>query len=179
MHKATENKICLISIAQPSAHVWLDCQQRYPVPRRMSTKSRMARKRRQMHWDRFRAVAWDLQRCTSTFHGPSTSLITVLKRPASKPRAKSKRGPNPDFAPISASSFFDDALQVAVPSRNLDCRIYYTPPKLTNGTVMICHHGAGYSGLSFACFAKEVGDMTRGECGVLALDARRHGELNP
>jgi protein phosphatase methylesterase 1 len=40
---------------------------------------------------------------------------------------------------------------------------------------MVCHHGAGTSGLSFACFAKEVSDMTKGECGVLALDARRHG----
>jgi hypothetical protein len=41
---------------------------------------------------------------------------------------------------------------------------------------MIFHHGAGYSGLSFACVAKEVRDMTKGECGVLSLDARRHGE---
>jgi protein phosphatase methylesterase 1 len=40
---------------------------------------------------------------------------------------------------------------------------------------MICHHGAGYSGLSFACFAKEVTEMTKGECGVFSLDARRHG----
>lgn len=40
---------------------------------------------------------------------------------------------------------------------------------------MICHHGAGYSGLSFACFAKEVYDITRGELGVLAIDARAHG----
>lgn len=30
--------------------------------------------------------------------------------------------------------------------------------------------------MSFACFSKEVTDMTEGECGVLALDARRHGE---
>lgn len=40
---------------------------------------------------------------------------------------------------------------------------------------MVCHHGAGTSGLSFACFAKEVTDLTKGECGVLAVDARRHG----
>lgn len=40
---------------------------------------------------------------------------------------------------------------------------------------MVCHHGAGTSALSFACFAKEVSDMSKGECGVLALDARRHG----
>ena len=41
---------------------------------------------------------------------------------------------------------------------------------------MICHHGAGYSGLSFACFAKEIADTAKGECGVLAFDARRHGK---
>lgn len=41
---------------------------------------------------------------------------------------------------------------------------------------MICHHGAGYSGLSFACFAKEVTEVTKGELGVLSLDARRHGK---
>jgi protein phosphatase methylesterase 1 len=42
---------------------------------------------------------------------------------------------------------------------------------------MICHHGARYSALSVACFAKEVADMTSKECGLLALDARRHGEF--
>jgi hypothetical protein len=41
---------------------------------------------------------------------------------------------------------------------------------------MVCHHGAGYSGLSFACLAKEVADVSRGECGVLSIDARRHGQ---
>jgi hypothetical protein len=40
---------------------------------------------------------------------------------------------------------------------------------------MVCHHGAGYSGISFACFAKEVTEMSKGDCGVLSLDARRHG----
>ncbi|KAL0945521.1 hypothetical protein HGRIS_001003 [Hohenbuehelia grisea] len=96
--------------------------------------------------------------------------------PARNPRTKAPRPPNPDFAPISASPFFDSASQVDVPSRSLDVRAYYTPPKFAGGTVMVCHHGAGYSGLSFACFAKEVADMSRGECGVLAFDARRHGK---
>ncbi len=41
---------------------------------------------------------------------------------------------------------------------------------------MICHHGAGYGGLSFACMAKEVQDLSNGECGILAPDARRHGK---
>jgi len=40
---------------------------------------------------------------------------------------------------------------------------------------MVCHHGAGLNGLAFACMAKEIEDLTKAECGVLALDARRHG----
>lgn len=64
---------------------------------------------------------------------------------------------------------------MSIPERGLDIRVYYTPAVGPNGTVMVCHHGAGYSGLTFAIFAKEVTEMTKGECGVLALDARRHG----
>ncbi|KAF7335417.1 Protein phosphatase methylesterase 1 [Mycena venus] len=90
---------------------------------------------------------------------------------------KSKpKPPNPDFAPISGASYFSEALQVAVPARQLDCRVYYTPPKKANGTVLVCHHGAGYGGLSFACLAKELVGMSRGEVGVLSADARRHGK---
>ncbi|KAF9483250.1 protein phosphatase methylesterase [Pholiota conissans] len=83
--------------------------------------------------------------------------------------------PNPKYAPISASGFFTEALQVAISSRDLDCRVYYTPPKFKDGTVMVCHHGAGYSGVSFACFAKEVTELSKGECGIISIDARRHG----
>ncbi|KAJ3510686.1 hypothetical protein NLJ89_g4527 [Agrocybe chaxingu] len=96
--------------------------------------------------------------------------------PARHPHLKPTKVPNPRFAPISASAYFEQALQVAVPPRGLDCRVYYTAAKQKDGTVMICHHGAGYSGLSLACFAKEVTEMTKGECGVLSIDARRHGK---
>jgi protein phosphatase methylesterase 1 len=95
-------------------------------------------------------------------------------------RQRKPKPPNPDFAPISAAGFFQEALQVVAASRQLDFRVYHTPA-IASGTggssLMICHHGAGYSGLSFACFAKEVTGMTKGECGVLAYDARRHGVL--
>ncbi|KAF5344906.1 hypothetical protein D9758_011578 [Tetrapyrgos nigripes] len=99
------------------------------------------------------------------------AMPAMTRRPT-----KPKRDPNPEFSPISASSFFVEAVQVAVASRKLDCRVYYTPPKFANGTVMICQHGAGFSGLSFACMAKEIADLSKGECGVMALDARRHGK---
>lgn len=41
--------------------------------------------------------------------------------------------------------------------------------------MLVCHHGAGASGLSFAVLAKEVRDRDR-ELGVLSFDARGHGE---
>ena len=41
---------------------------------------------------------------------------------------------------------------------------------------MIMHHGAGYSALSFACLAKELNEEGGNAVGVLAFDARRHGE---
>lgn len=43
------------------------------------------------------------------------------------------------------------------------------------GTVFFLHHGAGYSGLSYALVAKHITKITHGEAGVLALDCRGHG----
>ncbi|KAF7375637.1 Protein phosphatase methylesterase 1 [Mycena sanguinolenta] len=91
-------------------------------------------------------------------------------------KSRTVRVPNPDFAPISGADYFSEALQVAVPTRQLDCRVYYTPPKSEDGTVLVCHHGAGYAALSFACLAKELVGMSRGQVGVLSADARRHGK---
>ncbi|VDB87305.1 unnamed protein product [Peniophora sp. CBMAI 1063] len=101
--------------------------------------------------------------------------------PRSKPRQP--RTPNPTFTPLPASPYFAQALQIAVPASHLDMRAYYTPPKPRTqdepGSVLVCHHGAGFSGLSFACFAGEVGRMTGGEVGVFSVDARRHGKTVP
>jgi len=86
---------------------------------------------------------------------------------------------NPEFTPISAASYFNQALEVAVPSSKLTFRIYYTPsmlPQPKKSTIMVCHHGAGFSALSFACLAKEIDKLSHGECGVLAVDAREHGK---
>lgn len=98
------------------------------------------------------------------------------ERPAKRP--VQPKAPNPKYAPISASGFFEEALQVAVPTRKLDFRAYYTPPKHAGGTVFVCHHGAGYAGTSFACMAQEIGALSGGMCGILAVDARRHGQCS-
>lgn len=37
------------------------------------------------------------------------------------------------------------------------------------------HHGAGSSGLTFGLTAKHLKELSQGECGVIAIDARGHG----
>lgn len=103
----------------------------------------------------------------------SESLRTFHPSLHSRPRQSTS-----SYAPISGSEYFSQATQVSVPDSKLEFRVYYTPPKFADGTVMICHHGAGYSGLSFALLAKEIEKASDGECGVLAFDCRGHGTLN-
>ncbi|OCF40785.1 protein phosphatase methylesterase 1 [Kwoniella heveanensis CBS 569] len=100
-----------------------------------------------------------------------------------------------DLSPLSASSFFSQALEVSPPSSPCTFRVYLTPPTSTpssqqrpggsdsggsgsskNGTYLVCHHGGGASGLSFAALAREVKSKSDGEMGVLAFDCRGHGK---
>lgn len=48
-----------------------------------------------------------------------------------------------------------------------------TPP--SPGTLLLFHHGAGFSSLSFALTAREITRLTKGEVGVMAFDCRGHG----
>lgn len=70
-------------------------------------------------------------------------------------------------------------------------RVYFTRPSIDavmddddrydedeheEPVVFVCHHGAGYSALSFALLAKALNRLSGGKAGVLALDVRGHGE---
>ncbi|KAF8134276.1 Alpha/Beta hydrolase protein [Boletus edulis] len=86
----------------------------------------------------------------------------------------------PEYAPIRPDAYgqyFAQALQVELPTRGLVVRAYHTP--LRGSGVMIMHHGAGYSALSFACLTKELDEMIGKDVGILAFDARRHGKTVP
>ncbi|CAE6379062.1 unnamed protein product [Rhizoctonia solani] len=103
---------------------------------------------------------------------------------SSQPRTNHRAirtAPTQDYSPISASGLLTQAAQVSVAESGLDFRVYYTPPTAAGpeGTVLVCHHGAGYSGLSFACFAQEVTNLSKGELGMLIMDARGHGKTTP
>lgn len=65
-------------------------------------------------------------------------------------------------------------LKFARPTENVTYHAYITPPT-AKGPLLVTHHGAGSSGLSFALFASEIRKALP-DAGVLSLDARGHGE---
>jgi len=65
-------------------------------------------------------------------------------------------------------------LENARPTELATHHVYITPPT-AKGPLLVTHHGAGSSGLSFALFAAEVRKALP-NAGILSLDARGHGE---
>ncbi|GAA5964616.1 hypothetical protein JCM3765_007642 [Sporobolomyces pararoseus] len=125
--------------------------------------------------------------------------------PSIRPKKRRGPSSRQDLSPLSAEGYFSQALSVQVPISNLypsasssspsetstaDFRVYYTAPSTSqlkdsdedeeggnpNGVVFVCVHGAGYSGLSYACTAKELVQKGGGKIGVLSFDARGHGK---
>ncbi|KAF2739297.1 protein phosphatase methylesteras-like protein 1 [Polyplosphaeria fusca] len=54
--------------------------------------------------------------------------------------------------------------------------IYLTPPSTAKAPLLVLHHGAGSSAMSFALFVKELGKLMP-EAGILAVEARDHGSV--
>jgi protein phosphatase methylesterase 1 len=59
---------------------------------------------------------------------------------------------------------------------NAKFHVYLTPPRSAKAPLLVLHHGAGSSGLSFALCAKELRKLLP-EAGILAVDAREHGSV--
>ena len=123
-------------------------------------------------------------------------------RPRHAGQGKSK---DEDYSPLSGQEYFAQAMAVKVSDGQTSTsaagpstfRVYYTPPSsLKSATtsseqavddedddeeapvVYVCHHGAGYSAMSFALLSKELVEFSEGKAGVLALDCRGHGQLH-
>ncbi|KAL1413723.1 Protein phosphatase methylesterase 1 [Vanrija albida] len=84
----------------------------------------------------------------------------------------------PALAPLSASEFFGQALEVTPDGGDAVFRAYLTEPapKAGKPTYVLAHHGGGASALSFAALARAVAARSGGELGFLAYDARGHGK---
>ncbi|KAF9736290.1 hypothetical protein PMIN06_008275 [Paraphaeosphaeria minitans] len=61
-------------------------------------------------------------------------------------------------------------------SRHAKFHVYLTPPASPKANLLVLHHGAGSSALSFALMAKEVRKLMP-DVGILAVEAREHGSV--
>ncbi|KAI5366313.1 Putative alpha/beta hydrolase-1, protein phosphatase methylesterase [Septoria linicola] len=97
----------------------------------------------------------------------STASVATV-RPSSREQAA---------PPTHWSQYFEQELYLDHKTTTQQCRYhaYLTPPTdHKKGPLLICHHGAGASALSFANFAQEL-RKNLPAAGVLSLSARGHG----
>ena len=78
--------------------------------------------------------------------------------------------------PLPWNDYFTRELYLRI-SRSTETVTYhaYMIPPAPKGPLLVTHHGAGSSGLSYALFASEICKALP-NAGVLSLDARGHGE---
>lgn len=107
----------------------------------------------------------------------------VMKRnmpllPPSGALARHKRVGGPrDYSPLDWSGYFDSFIDLLVPQAEGTFRLYLSNMVLEedniNSPLVILLHGAGYSGLSWGVFVKEL--MSLVHVKIVAIDLRGHG----
>jgi protein phosphatase methylesterase 1 len=115
---------------------------------------------------------------TSTDSSSSASSTgTIIPSPSRKlferPVATSSQSRT---GPLLWQDFFaqDFYLEQVTESESIRHHVYITPQS-GSGPLIVTHHGAGSSGLSFAAFNREIQKLLP-DAGILAFDARGHGE---
>ncbi|KAJ8758566.1 hypothetical protein K2173_000287 [Erythroxylum novogranatense] len=73
------------------------------------------------------------------------------------------------YSPLDWRGFFDQEDDVSIPNSNDVFHVYTAG---TEGPVVFCLHGGGYSGLSFAISTSKIKEKAR----VVAMDMRGHGK---
>ncbi|XP_016202216.1 protein phosphatase methylesterase 1 [Arachis ipaensis] len=92
-----------------------------------------------------------------------SAFDSVPQRPPSNKSSLEK------YLPVDWSIYFDKEQDVAIPNSNDVFHVYMSG---TEGPVVFCLHGGGYSGLSFALSASKIKEKAR----VVAMDFRGHGK---
>lgn len=106
---------------------------------------------------------------SSSSSADSSASVNTL-RPSSRER------PAPE---THWTNFFAQELHLSqtTDTQTANYHVYLTPPTdPKKGPLIICHHGAGASGLSFALFARELRARLP-HAGILSLEARAHGSV--
>ena len=106
----------------------------------------------------------------------------VMKRnmpllPPSGAMARHKRVGPRDYSPLDWSAYFDSFIDLHVLEADGTFRLYLSSmvqeKDNLNSPLIILLHGAGYSGLSWGVFAKELTSLVHVK--IVAIDLRGHG----
>ncbi|KAE8666417.1 Phosphatase methylesterase 1 isoform 2 [Hibiscus syriacus] len=93
----------------------------------------------------------------------------VVSAFASRPDLPPTKSSSEKYSPLDWSNYFDREEDVSIPDSNDVFHLYMAG---TEGPVVFCLHGGGYSGLSFALSASKIKEKAR----VVAMDLRGHGK---
>ncbi|XP_059452850.1 uncharacterized protein LOC132183431 [Corylus avellana] len=88
---------------------------------------------------------------------------------ASKPDRPATQSSLQKYSPLEWSGYFDREDDIRIPDTEDVFHVYLGG---TEGPVVFCLHGGGYSGLSFALAASKIKEKAR----VVAMDLRGHGK---
>ncbi|KAA8528022.1 hypothetical protein F0562_035109 [Nyssa sinensis] len=88
---------------------------------------------------------------------------------SSIPRRPPTQTSSQKYSPLNWLGYFDQEEDVCIPDSNDVFHVYMAG---TEGPVVFCLHGGGYSGLSFALSASKIKEKAR----VVAMDLRGHGK---
>ncbi|KIW04155.1 uncharacterized protein PV09_04962 [Verruconis gallopava] len=83
-------------------------------------------------------------------------------------------GPYKPAVVLPWSDFF--AQELWLEDTNAKYHAYFSPPATDKAPLIVLHHGAGSSAMSFALFAVELKRLLP-EAGILAVEAREHGSV--
>ncbi|ETI28525.1 hypothetical protein G647_00975 [Cladophialophora carrionii CBS 160.54] len=110
---------------------------------------------------------------SSSSASSTSSTGTIVPSPSRNLFEKPRRSRT---APLPWDDFFTQelAFERKTPAEIIHHHVYLAPPS-ASGPLIVTHHGAGSSGLSFAAFAAELLKVLP-NAGVLSLDARGHGQ---
>uniref|UniRef100_A0A8D9ADH5 protein phosphatase methylesterase-1 n=1 Tax=Cacopsylla melanoneura TaxID=428564 RepID=A0A8D9ADH5_9HEMI len=81
--------------------------------------------------------------------------------------------PETDFIPETWTEYFGDSQYIETPQGRF-CA--YFAGSGSNTPILLCLHGAGFSGLTWAVFAKEI--IQKARLRVIAIDLRGHGDTH-
>ncbi|KAI7863320.1 hypothetical protein BDF14DRAFT_1734281 [Spinellus fusiger] len=106
-------------------------------------------------------------------HQPLSTVQETSTSSTSSTPSTAERQENREYNETAWSDYFEECLEVEIAHDEV-FRVYVSA-RHAPGPVMVLHHGAGSSALSFALMAQHLHALTQGMCAIVAYDARSHG----